>query len=412
MGLWPFNRNRRKLPFGPPGAFDEDAAGPGGPGRKAKPGAKADDVELTTWDHPERAQRLRAVIALWFVVAAAVTGYFLYQRALELADPSRNLTNVMGSVGGQTSAVLRDADVIKILNTKYKLQPRFISSLSLPMVETPPSGQDFLWPSNPYGVAIYKRGVKRPMVASQVLFTSPLVVFSRPEITQALYARGRVGVGSGGNYRVDMRALVSLVSGNRPWSDLGVSRYRGPISLGTTLPDQTNLGMIHAGLCADILLGGRVKTPADVGAVKGRLRFVFQGGNLIGENSDETVPDFMTAKNVRQPLMMGYESEALDFKISLQRSPQPNAKVGDVLYPNPTVWRTHPFIAVNLRGKKLMEALADPAIRDIAWERYGLRPVSGTSNASVITAMHVPSQIDGIIALPDVGIVSTLLEGL
>ncbi|MCX6358803.1 MAG: hypothetical protein NT029_03270 [Armatimonadetes bacterium] len=412
MGLWPFNRSRRKLPFDDPAMFDADPAGLDAAGRKARPAAKADEVELTTWDHPERAQRLRAVIALWFVVAAGVTGYFLYQRALDLADPNRNLTNILGTVGGQTSAVLRDADVIKILNRKYKLQPRFSSSLSLPMVETPPSGQDFLWPSNPYGVGIYRRGAKRPMVASQVLFTSPLVVFCRPEVTQALYTRGLVGVGSGGNYRVDMRALARLVADNRPWTELGISQYRGPISLGTTLPDQTNLGMIHAGLCANILLGDRVKTAADVGRIKPRLRNVFQGANLIGENSDETVPDFMTAKHVRQPMMMGYESEALDFKLALQRSPQPNAKIGDILYPNPTVWRTHPFIAINLRGKKLMEALADPAIRDIAWERYGLRPVSGTSNAAAITVMHVPSQIDGIIALPDLSVVPALLEDL
>ena len=50
-----------------------------------------------------------------------------------------------------------------------------------------------------------------------------------------------------------------------------------------------------------------------------------------------------------------------------------------VLYPVPTIWNSHCYMAFSENGKKLYTALQDEEIQQIAWERYGFR--TGTSNS-------------------------------
>ena len=44
-----------------------------------------------------------------------------------------------------------------------------------------------------------------------------------------------------------------------------------------------------------------------------------------------------------------------------------------VLYPNPTIYSDHPILALDADGARLIDALSDPRIQDIAWKKYGFR---------------------------------------
>lgn len=46
------------------------------------------------------------------------------------------------------------------------------------------------------------------------------------------------------------------------------------------------------------------------------------------------------------------------------------------LYPEPTIFNDHPILTLTESGKKLIPAMEDDAVQDIAWSRYGFR--SGT----------------------------------
>ena len=46
------------------------------------------------------------------------------------------------------------------------------------------------------------------------------------------------------------------------------------------------------------------------------------------------------------------------------------------LYPEPTIFNDHPILALTQTGRKLIPALEDDAVQDIAWTKYGFR--SGT----------------------------------
>ena len=73
------------------------------------------------------------------------------------------------------------------------------------------------------------------------------------------------------------------------------------------------------------------------------------------------------------PIVVGYENQLVEYSIQ-----NPNAR--DLLnqqivmlYPRPSVWATHTYIALNPKGERLLAALKDPEIQKIAWESHGFR---------------------------------------
>jgi len=44
-----------------------------------------------------------------------------------------------------------------------------------------------------------------------------------------------------------------------------------------------------------------------------------------------------------------------------------------ILYPEPTIYADHPILALDANAVKLIEAMKDPDIQKIAWQRYGFR---------------------------------------
>ena len=44
-----------------------------------------------------------------------------------------------------------------------------------------------------------------------------------------------------------------------------------------------------------------------------------------------------------------------------------------ILYPQPTVWSSHPLIILQEQAEGLIEALQDEEIQKIAWEQHGFR---------------------------------------
>ena len=43
-----------------------------------------------------------------------------------------------------------------------------------------------------------------------------------------------------------------------------------------------------------------------------------------------------------------------------------------MIYPTPTVWSTHVYIALDDQGKKGTEALLDEEVQRLAWEKHGI----------------------------------------
>ena len=100
-----------------------------------------------------------------------------------------------------------------------------------------------------------------------------------------------------------------------------------------------------------------------------------------------------------EPMIVDYEKSIIDFANS---SPDAFNQVKDdirILYPTPTIWNSHCFAAFTENGKLLYEALNDPEIGQIAWEKYGFRTgiTGGTYDVSNI-GIGVPQTIKSTVS--------------
>ena len=43
------------------------------------------------------------------------------------------------------------------------------------------------------------------------------------------------------------------------------------------------------------------------------------------------------------------------------------------MYPDPTVWSSHVYIALDEAGRRGIDALMDPEVQRLAWEKHGFR---------------------------------------
>ena len=111
--------------------------------------------------------------------------------------------------------------------------------------------------------------------------------------------------------------------------------------------------------------------------------------------------------------MVAYESQLIDFvnqnKISCEQ-----IKAIRVVYPSPTVWASHPFIAESAKGERLLEALKDREIQRLGWERHGFRTGLGQGKVSSqpMSCISMPATITSVIPLPRPDIMDHMIQYL
>ena len=71
------------------------------------------------------------------------------------------------------------------------------------------------------------------------------------------------------------------------------------------------------------------------------------------------------------------------------------------------------MIALNDNAKKLITALKDPQIQDIAWRQHGFRSASGTGNdPKQVNVSGIPATIDNIVQLPSPAVMQTVQNAI
>jgi hypothetical protein len=115
-----------------------------------------------------------------------------------------------------------------------------------------------------------------------------------------------------------------------------------------------------------------------------------------------------------RPLVAGYESQLIEFA---NTNPRDYAQLKDdvvMLYPVPTVWSSHVYIALSDKGRRVVDAMMDPLIQQNAWEKHGFR--TGVNAASVDTStlpvQGVAPVVSRIIQMPDSGTMETIIQAL
>jgi hypothetical protein len=303
------------------------------------------------------------------------------------------LTKVTGYIGGSKANLLHDPAVVNILRSKYQLEVEYQTLGGLDQVCAIALPYDYLWPGTEVSVEEYK-DCHGGRAKYDSLLLSPIVMYSWGKVTTPLANAGYIEKKPDGLYYVPMEQFVPLlIEGKTGWP--GTIQAFGNVSVMTTDPTQSNSGQVFAALLAKLLQQQRAV------AFEQTLPDVKKYIDNLGFKPSKTADLFKLCLGKGMgacPIFVAYESLLPDF-VNDNNIKCEELKALQAIYPIPTLWATHPFIAQTANGEKLLAALRDPEIQKIAVERHGFRSVLGNTmpntciqTAASISAMPLPTK--------------------
>jgi hypothetical protein len=301
------------------------------------------------------------------------------------AAPGSGVVKITCYGGSEKEDFINDPDVKKILRDKFGVELNFNAKGSYKQVqmtaeELKANKVDCLWPSSASAQAVFEgsgtsKAFGNDYQAASVL-QSPEVLYANKEAADGLKNAGIVQVRDNAYFIVDLRRLLEeyLLPG-KSWSDLGVSLPSGPVLINSSDPANSNSGMTLAQLELATVASGNPYQPAttaQAGAALPKVKALIDAQGLMRTGSDSAFEQWVIQQT--GGLLAGYENQLLQWITTKNKGAVPAGIV--TLYPEPTIFNDHPILTLTEAGKKLIPALEDDAVQDIAWTRYGFR--SGT----------------------------------
>ncbi|HIS07678.1 MAG TPA: hypothetical protein IAC99_08430 [Candidatus Choladocola avistercoris] len=344
-------------------------------------------------------------IILLAVVILASGGYYLY------SSQSR-VTVLDGYLGGEKIGLFEDEEAAEILRREYHLEFQYSRAGSLDMVTADQTGMDYLFPSSQTALAYYEDEKGQP-VQDEIIFNTPIVLYTHQLVLDALMREGIVEEEEG-VYYADMVKLTDLIMADTSWADLGVPELYGKVSVDTTDPAKSNSGNMFAALLANVLNGGETVDETTVENVIPKLQEIFARLGYMETSSSDLFNQFLRMGVGAKPMIAGYESQLLEFAVE---NPEDYEQMKDdlvMIYPSPTVWSTHVYIALDEAGRAGAEALLDRDIQKLAWEKHGFRTstygAASQSFEGIIEEMA--PEVTRVMQVPDYPVMRRIIDSL
>jgi hypothetical protein len=135
-------------------------------------------------------KREQMIGILVFVVIAAVGAFIWYysneNSSFDKTDRTELIT-LKGYIGGEKKGFLENEQTKQILEKSYGIKLDWSKAGSIEMVRgNLRPDMHFLWPSSQVALELFKLTQKRSLVKSDIIFHSPIVIYSWDLITDAL----------------------------------------------------------------------------------------------------------------------------------------------------------------------------------------------------------------------------------
>jgi hypothetical protein len=354
-------------------------------------------------------EKILGISILVFIVIGVVV-YQVVQQAqsgnFDIMGGPGEVTTLKGFVGGEKIGFLENPKVQQILRRNYGLQLDYSKAGSIEMVrENLADDIDFLWPSSQVALELYKMEQGNRLVKSDIIFNSPIVMYSWDIVGDALVANGVAqAIPDSQHLTIDTAQMIQIINERKQWSDIGVNQLFGNVSVISTDPTASNSGNMFSGLLANMLNEGEVVNESSIEPLLPQIDEFFARLGYLEHSSGDLFNQYLTTGVGAKPIIVGYENQIVEFALENQDVwPQVKDKVR-ILYPIPTVWSSHPLIALNEEGSTLIDALVnDEQIRTIAWEDHGFRTglVGVQNDPSVLAVAGIPERIEQVMPMPD-----------
>lgn len=357
---------------------------------------------------------LLGLLIIGVVAAVSVGVTFLDIGSLTRQVQGRDPVTVSIYYGGEKEALLQDPAVAAIIADRYKITLQATRAGSIEMATTlPVNGRDCLWPSNAVALEL-ARDSGKTVLSDETILNSPIVFFAWAEIADALIAKGVVTQHNDGRLTADVAALGGLIEQGARWKeDLGVDVY-GTFKIFSTDPARSNSGNIWAALLATALNAGNTPVLTDLPTLLPRVASYFARMGYMESSSGDIFENFLKQGIGARPIIVGYENQLVEFLIA-------NAAYGDLIrskirliYPEPTIFASHPLISLTPACNRLTEALLDPDIQAIAWARHGFRTglIGVQNDPAAITAAAMPETISLVAPMPSAAVMEQLINAM
>jgi hypothetical protein len=313
------------------------------------------------------------------------------------------LTVVTGYGGELKVNFFEDPEIARILAEEYGLEVDITGVGSVDLACGMPLGEDddFVWLGDSVALARY-RNLGCTMLRADNVYNSPIVLYSWTPVVDSLVAAGVAQTTEDGAFTLDFAQLVDLMMEEATWADIGLTDLHGGIIVQTTDPNRSNSGLLYSGLLANTLNGGTVVNSTTVIPLLPDIQAYFDRLGLMEATSGNLFEQFLITGMGAKPMVALYESQIQEF---LHSNPSYAAQITEqvrIIYPQPTVWATHPFVARNEDASRLLDALKDPEIQRLAWEHHGQRPgVPGVDiDPDAIPVPGIVPEITSVTSMP------------
>lgn len=346
--------------------------------------------------------KIWGVLILVFVVIGAVA-YSFYQKNA----PSD--VEINGLLGGEKIGLYESGDFKDEIKKSYGLTMDYRKSGSFDMLNADIKGYDYLFPSSQLVLEMFnEKGYKAK--ASDIVFNSPIVLYTRKNVLKALENENVVKK-EDDIYYVDMNKLANMMVEERAWKDIGLENVYGSVLVSTTDPLRSNSGNMFLGLLANALNDNKVVKEENLADISPKIKAIYNKLGYMQTSSADIFNQFLRQGEASFPLVAGYESQLLEFS---KTDPDLFEKVKDdiyILYPSPTVWSSHVFIALTDEGKVGLDSLKDPKVQEMAWKNHGFRTiVAGTANRDDFDVNGLAKDIDRVIPMPKARVMEKLMD--
>lgn len=318
---------------------------------------------------------------------------------------------VKGYVGGEKIGFLKDEEVRNILKKKYGLEVDYTKAGSIEMVREQNIEGDFLFPSSQVALEIFKNEQGTKLVKSHIVFDSPIVLYSWSDYAEKLVSAGYVTKREDVFYVTGFKKLIDDIIADKQWEEIGLELHDG-IKIISTDPNKSNSGNMFSGLAANIINNGIVLME-DFNSIRDDVVKVFDKMGFMEHSSGTLFDKYITQ---RYPLVIGYENQLVEFGIE---NPSIWEDVKDemaLLYPEPTVWSSHPLIALSDNGVKLINALQDEELIDLAWRKHGFRTGlvdrENDTDALVLEVVGMPEKITRVTQMPRAEVMMKIMDAI
>jgi hypothetical protein len=350
------------------------------------------------------------LIGVGIVILAGIVAYAVWFKSTAKAE-----VKLRGIVGSEKNNFLENEKVKEILKGKYGITIDYTRAGSIEMVKQPVKDDiDFLWPSSQVALEIFKTEHSAKIAKSELIFNSPIVIYSWDIVVEALLNKGIVKKEKDTYYVPDMPNVIQMIRDGRKWSDIGLGELYGKVNITTTDPTKSNSGTMYAGLVANVMNGDVVNNEKSLDSLLPALKDIFNRQGFQQTSSGFLFEQFLKTGVGQYPMVAGYENQIIEFSI-LHKDfwPKINDKI-KVLYPVPTVWSEHPMIALNKKAIVLLDALKDEDIQKIAWEEHGFRTgLLGVQNdPKIIKVTGISESIRQTVPMPRAAIMERIINYL